>query len=75
MTSHYDWETPEETRKANAIANRNELQRTQKQKSNIKKWINEKLEDMDFEQLKMMYDVSYDVEKYKTFFEVLRNLK
>ncbi len=52
-----------------------DLKRNQKQHADYIEWINDQLETMDNEQLKLMYNISYDVEEYKTFFRVLRQLK
>ena len=40
-----------------------------------KGWILDNLEKMDYEQLQLIYTITEDVEDFRTFFKVLKELK
>ena len=40
-----------------------------------KGWIVENLDKMDYDQLRLIYDITEDVEDFRVFFEVLKKLK
>jgi hypothetical protein len=72
---HDKYATREEIAKDNARAAADELKERQIYKATVKKWINEKLDTMDPEDISFMYTMSSQVPELRAFFKVFKELQ
>lgn len=71
MTDHYEGNNWDE--ESFQEHQRQQLE-AQQQRELYKEWINNRMEDMDVNELRMLYDVAYNSTDYYTFFKVIKRL-